>query len=280
MLLLKLKILVENQVNRRGLLAEHGLSMLINIDGFYVLFDTGQTAVFAYNAEQEGIDLRCVDAVVLSHGHYDHTGGLPVFCRLNKDALVYVHQEAFYERFNSSQGKLLGKNIGIPWLREKIDDFKHRIRNNAKPVQIQKNVVLSGEVVRTVHFEDDKSNFLLKKDGKLVEDRVWDEQFLVVKGDRGIYIFVGCGHPGIINCIESAMNLFPNEEIAAIIGGMHLQNVGSARLEATIQQFKELGVKMIVPLHCTGLQAVWEMKKILQERVTILVCGDELVLES
>lgn len=279
-LLLELKILVENQVNRRGLLAEHGLSMLINIDGFYVLFDTGQTGVFAYNAEQDGIDLRCVDAVVLSHGHYDHTGGLPVFCRLNKDALVYVHQEAFYERFNSSQGKLLGKNIGIPWLRENIDDFKHRIRTNAKPVQIQKNVVLSGEVARTVHFEDDKSNFLLKKDEKLVADRVWDEQFLLVKGDKGIYIFVGCSHPGIINCIQSAKSLFPNEEIAAVIGGMHLKNIGSARLEATIQRFKELGVKMIVPLHCTGLQAVWEMKKALQERITIPVCGDHLVLET
>jgi 7,8-dihydropterin-6-yl-methyl-4-(beta-D-ribofuranosyl)aminobenzene 5'-phosphate synthase len=76
------------------------------------------------------------------------------------------------------------------------------------------------------------------------------------------------------------MNLFPNEEIAAVIGGMHLKNIGSARLEATIQQFMELGVKRIVPLHCTGPHAVWEMKKALKERITYLVCGDELVLET
>lgn len=84
----------------------------------------------------------------------------------------------------------------------------------------------------------------------------------------------------MVMAIKSAMALFPNEEVAAIIGGMHLWNIESSRLEATIQQFIELGVKMILPLHCTGLPAVCEMKKVLQERITTFVCGDEIVFES
>jgi 7,8-dihydropterin-6-yl-methyl-4-(beta-D-ribofuranosyl)aminobenzene 5'-phosphate synthase len=269
--LLKIKILVENQVNRRGLLAEHGLSILITIDGINVLFDAGQTGVLTFNAQQDGIDLRCVDAVVLSHGHYDHTGGIPHFCKLNRDAPLYIHPKAFAERFNSSDGKPSGAHIGIPWTSDDMDSLKNRIITSEMPLEIHKNVILSGEVERTVSFESGPSSFLLRGDNnRLCEDRVIDEQFLTIKRDEGIYIFVGCSHPGIINCIRQAKNLFPNERIAAVIGGMHLRNVGMQSLQASIRCLLELGVDRVIPLHCTGFTAVYEMKKALQDRMIVL----------
>ncbi len=92
--MIKLNILAENRAKRRGILGEHGLSILVEIEGYKVLFDTGQTDVFSLNAKMDGIDLSMVDALVISHGHYDHTGGVPEFCRINKKALIYIHPDA------------------------------------------------------------------------------------------------------------------------------------------------------------------------------------------
>lgn len=279
--LLKIKILVENQANRKGLLAEHGLSILITIDDFNVLFDAGQTGVLTFNAQQDGIDLRCVDAVVLSHGHYDHTGGIPHFCQLNKDAPLFIHPKAFAERFNSADGKPSGVHIGIPWASEDTDSLKKRIITNDKPLEIHKNVMLSGQVERDVSFEDGPSKFLLRcGNNSFSEDRVVDEQFMIIKGDEGIYIFVGCSHPGIINCIRQAKKLFPDERIAAVVGGMHLRDAEMSRLQASIKYLLELEVDRVVPLHCTGFTAICEMSKILKDRFTLLTCGDQFIFEK
>lgn len=120
--MLKFTILSENNVWKRDFIAEHGLSLYVEIDDFSVLFDTGQTGALLINAEKAGVDVAGVNALVLSHGHYDHTGAVPVFSRLNTQAPVYVHPGAFRDRYHSKQSTPIGKNIGVSWRYEEIVD--------------------------------------------------------------------------------------------------------------------------------------------------------------
>lgn len=278
-LLIKFTILTENCAKKRGLLSEHGLSMLIEVDGYKVLFDTGQTDVFLKNAKVCGVDIATVDTLVLSHGHYDHTGGVPEFCRLNEKAKVYIHLDAFNERYNSVDGKPVRENIGIPW--KATDGFaESRLVFSKQPVQIKENILISGEILRLNGFQDTTPNFVFKTENSFERDYVIDEQFIAVEGSMGIYVFVGCSHPGIINCIEYAERLFPNKKITAVIGGMHLDKTSSTKLSEIIMTFKDKEIDKIIPLHCTGAMATCEIKRQMGDRCILCSCGDEIVLEG
>jgi 7,8-dihydropterin-6-yl-methyl-4-(beta-D-ribofuranosyl)aminobenzene 5'-phosphate synthase len=277
--LLRVRIIAENRAEKRGLLAEHGLSMLVEFDEFCFLFDTGQSNILSINAKKLGVDLADVDAVVLSHGHYDHTGGVPEFCRLNKQVPVYIHPEAFHERYNALNGAPAGVNIGIQWKHEEL--LQGRLVTVKKPLLIHNNIALSGEIQRSISFEEQSHDFLIRNnEGYFVEDRVIDEQFVVVKALKGLYLFVGCSHPGIINCIKQAANLFPGERLVAVIGGMHLQKAAMSRVKATIQHLLELGVETVIPLHCTGMTVSCEIKRQMRDKCLLLSCGDEIVFEQ
>lgn len=263
------------------MLAEHGLSIWIEKDNKNILFDTGQSDLFSLNAEQTGIEISKADLLVLSHGHYDHTGGVPEFCRINHHAPVYIHQGAFQKRYH---GEGPGKCIGIPWSKKgssEIEIPSGRLVVNKGPVNIDENIVLSGEIPSTQPFEGVPQNFYIDDgNGNLSQDMIIDEQMLLIRGDAGIYVFVGCSHAGIINCIKYAQKLFPNDKITGVIGGMHLDGVSDIRLQMTIQHFLDLGLQTVIPLHCTGLQAICEMKRFLKEQCRMLTVGDECILEE
>ncbi len=278
--MLKVRVLVENTVPRRGLLGEHGLSLLIELDGFTILFDAGQRDLFAYNAKKMGLDLETVDVVVLSHGHYDHTGGIPTFCELNKKAPIYIHPGAFCERYNSLDGNPIGEGIGILWTESQLEKIKARLNFSREPLQLHQDLFLSGEVERGVAFEEGPLNFLKKDEqGGFVEDSVIDEQFLIIKREEGICVIVGCSHPGVINSVQHALKLFPGMPVFAVIGGMHLRNVSDDRLQKTIEHFADLGIETIAPLHCTGFTAACEMKNELRDKVIHLSVGEQWVWE-
>mgnify|MGYP003758851637 CR=1 FL=1 len=279
--MIKIRLLAENYARKRYMLAEHGLSIWIEKDNKNILFDTGQSDLFSLNAEQTGIEISKADLLVLSHGHYDHTGGVPEFCRINHLAPVYIHQGAFQKRYH---GEGPGKCIGIPWSKKgssEIEIPSGRLVVNKGPVNIDENIVLSGEIPSTQPFEGVPQNFYIDDgNGNLSQDMIIDEQMLLIRGDAGIYVFVGCSHAGIINCIKYAQKLFPNDKITGVIGGMHLDGVSDIRLQMTIQHFLDLGLQTVIPLHCTGLLAICEMKRFLKEQCRMLTVGDECILEK
>lgn len=278
----KIRLLAENYARKRDMLAEHGLSIWIEKDDKNILFDTGQSEIFSLNAEQIGIDIAKANLLILSHGHYDHAGGVPEFCRVNHDAPVYIHHAAFHKRYYG-KGKS-GSDIGIPWSKQANSEMNFPLRRlifNKDSVNIDENIVISGEIPATVLFEDHPQNFYIDDgDGVLSPDMIGDEQMLLIKGDSGLYVFVGCSHVGIVNCIKYAQKLFPNDKIVGVIGGMHLESASDIRIQKTIQYFLESDIQTVIPLHCTGMLPICEMKQVLKERCRLLTVGDEFILEE
>lgn len=274
--MLKVHILTDNQVRRRGLLAEHGLSLWIEKDDRRILFDTGQSAVFQHNAQVMGIDLKGADYIVLSHGHYDHGGGLLFFPETKQKPAVYAHPDIFLKKFAVTDRHEPVREVGIPLAVSSLGWLKERMVYTRQPLAIEKGVLISGEIPSSSDFEKASEGFCLKKDGRMLPDQMLDEQMLVIEDEGELAIFLGCSHPGIINCLLYAQKLFPQRRIKLLVAGMHLTNVTSASLHLCIQHLLAMPIRTVVPLHCTGFRAQCEIKNALGDHCLIRATGDTI----
>ncbi len=243
-------LLTENTANKRGLLAEHGLSVLIEHGGRRLLFDTGQSGVYAANAEKLGVSLEGLDGIVLSHGHYDHTGGLPEFP--GSLPPVYASSLAFEDKL-CSNGEAEGfRRIGIPW-RERKRDFP--VYETREKEEILPGFFVLSRIPALLPQEPVPGLFFIEKNGTLQPDRMQDEQLLIIRMEEGLAVFAGCAHAGILNCLKHVSENFPGERIFLLLAGMHLRGCGRKRLEDTIEGLREYGISHMIPLHCTGAEA-------------------------
>lgn len=274
--MLKIRILAENLVRQRNLLAEHGLSLWIEDDTDRVLFDVGQTDVYLHNARHLGIDLSQVNAIVLSHGHYDHTGGLPYFPDAAKRPRIFVHPDAFLPKFEKTDdAQAPYKAIGIPWQKDMLAHLENRIMFNTSTMQVGERLYILTEIPRTTDYEEPAKKLMVKKDDQMLIDDLHDEQVLVCQREQGLVVMLGCSHPGVVNCLKYVRRLFPDQPIQSIIGGMHLERANKNRLIQTMDFFQKLDIAKIIPLHCTGQNVIWQMKRELGDRVLIHCTGDE-----
>ena len=253
---MKIVTLIENIVYRKDLKAEHGLSFLIKTENRHILFDTGQSGEFIENASKMGEDLSLVDTVILSHGHYDHAGGLSAFLNMNQHAKLYMKRPALETKYSKSSGEI--RSIGIP---SDLTPFMHRICFVDEAVELDSSMVILGNIERTTSYETENSKLLIEQSGNYTPDPFNDELVLYIKQNNELTIVSGCSHRGMINTINSIMAHSGLNSIRLFIGGTHLNGAPSHRLEATTQALAEMKIQQLMPNHCTGIQAYIHLEK-------------------
>ncbi len=257
----KITVLSENTSGTaEGLLAEHGLSLYIEKDDQRILFDTGQGAtVIANNALRLGVDLTDIDAIVISHGHSDHAGGLAHVLGLNKRELpVHVHPLVFEDKFSiqkASDGSDILRDIGVRYTRGYLESFGARFEVSTEAHEIFPNVLLTGQIPRVTDFENTTTRLRVRRDGELIPDHVLDEHSIIIRTEKGLILLLGCCHPGLINTIKYAIQITGETRFAAVIGGTHLMFHTEERLQQTIAALHNFDIQLIGTSHCTGSKA-------------------------
>ena len=249
--------LVDNSVSLSGskLIGEHGLSFYIETENKNILFDTGQNVALSHNAELLNIDLSCIDAVVLSHGHYDHTGGLKHLLQENTAFTLYAHPDIFDVKLRSVKNESY-KKIGIPVKRSAFDKADVQIRLSKDVVEIVPGVFTSGEIPQENDFESIESQFFVQRDGKIMPDHLADDQAVILDTKKGLVVLLGCSHRGVINTLHHVVKLFGNKKIRAMIGGLHLGKASDAKLQKIIDHLSGFEIEKIGVSHCTGSKAM------------------------
>ncbi len=257
----KLRIVVENTVYQSKLLSEHGLSVLLNghLENGYefnILFDTGQTGKpLIHNLKELKILHKNIDAIILSHGHYDHTGGIELFLKnYNKNIKIYCHPDVFQKKYSEKRGKL--RDIGMPFDRTLLENSGANFITSKSPVKIFDGIYTSGEISRVTSFEKVPDRFKKLENGNLVKDDIVDDLALIIRTEDGIIILTGCAHSGVVNTLYHTSKLFKNEKILGVIGGFHLMGASNVRIEETIKHLKKFNLNIIGPCHCTGMFAI------------------------
>ena len=237
-----LRVLSANHVTRPGLLAEHGLAVWIDTGAHRILWDTGQGLCLKHNAKRMGIDLAALDGVILSHGHYDHTGGLPL-----TQAPVYCHPAALEPRYSRKPDGSV-RPVGIPQPLQ-----LRAVTLETGPSQPFPGLHLTGEIPRGTDYEDTGGRFFLDVTATQ-PDHLPDDQALYVDTPKGLVVLLGCAHAGVINTLEFIVRQ-TGRPIRAVLGGMHLVKASPERIERTIEALRVLDPALLLPGHCTGTKA-------------------------
>jgi len=276
---LTIRVLVEDSPGEVGgkFLAQHGLSLLVDAETNHgktsVILDTGPSAeAIAHNMEAMRLDLGSVVAIVLSHGHYDHLGGiLRVLKAVGRPIPVIAHPKAFSPKivlspslrfagspFSASE---IAKGGGIPLL-------------GTNSIRIAEGIATSGEVERETQFEQTEGFWTIENE-RFIEDRVSDDQALILDLDeRGLAILTGCAHSGIVNTVRTAQKVTSKNRIHAVIGGFHLYKADEERVAKTVDELVKLNVQLVSPCHCTGTVATGRLMQAFGERCRPLHTGD------
>jgi 7,8-dihydropterin-6-yl-methyl-4-(beta-D-ribofuranosyl)aminobenzene 5'-phosphate synthase len=252
--------LIENSLGEHlDLQNEHGLSFLIRIDREQIIFDTGQSAKFIRNAAVLNFDLHRTNQVVLSHGHYDHSGGFrDLVNTIGNSFQLHIGPDFLKPKYAQNNGalKFLGNNFDDEYLRSKRIETCYVEQD---VVEIVPGVYGVANFEKMTDFEPINPRFCFCSGTQRTIDRFEDEVVVVVDHPRGLIVLLGCSHPGVVNILKTIVKRF-NKPVFAILGGTHLVEADEERLRQTFAFFRQLNPSMLGISHCSGEKAVRFLK--------------------
>jgi len=270
--------LVEDTVSGTDLSGEHGLSFWIEYGDQRVLFDTGQTGLLLKNAGILGVDVAKANAIVLSHGHYDHTGALAAVLDVAPRAMVYAHPAAIRPKF--SRKGIETRAIGMS------DSTRQVIRAHAqdervvwteKPAKVMPGLFVTGRIPRNTDFEDVGGAFYVDENCEEA-DTLPDDQAMFFDTPRGLVVLLGCSHAGVVNTLDYIVKLSGGRQIDSVVGGMHLLSASQDRIERTVNVFRQHNVQNIGFGHCTGASAAQGIRNAFPGRCFVCSTGSRVHL--
>lgn len=277
----------DGKVQADTLLAEHGLSLLVSVSNgdkkHTVLLDTGYTKVgVLHNIERLGIDIEEIEAIVISHGHMDHTGSLNgILAKIPGTVPLILHPGAFqYPRYTRQPDG--AKNLWPRTLvRDELAQKNVELVESNTPTLIAGDMVMAtGTVERNTKFEKGMPNALVEIDGEVVQDPIIDDQALVINlNEKGLVVISGCAHAGIVNTVMYAQKVTGEQNIHAILGGFHLSGPFFAKIhDETMEELKKFEPAVVMPMHCTGWQAAQRFQKEFAPNFVLNSVGSKMTL--
>jgi 7,8-dihydropterin-6-yl-methyl-4-(beta-D-ribofuranosyl)aminobenzene 5'-phosphate synthase len=274
---IRLTILCENSVAKPfGLLGEHGFACFLETPQGKYLFDTGQGRTLVPNARYLGKDLGSIRALLISHGHCDHTGALPRVLECCQGLDVLGHPDLFMSRYWEVEGRR--RYLGIPHRREYLESLGARFLLARELREVGPGVWLTGEIPRRHPLEKgDSSQLAITEAGEILRpDPVNDDLSLVVETSKGLVLVLGCAHAGLINIIDYVTETFDGKRIHAVIGGTHLGFAGEEQFLETLELLERLKIEKVGVSHCTGLAGAARMAARLGDRFFFAAVGTVL----
>ena len=276
---LRIILLIENTSCDEDIIPEHGLSIYIEFNGQKGLYDVGQTDQLIKNSEEMFIDLDELDWIAISHGHYDHTGGLKSVLKARPNKIkVFTGESAFKPKYARRDNDII-EDIGIPFSKDEIKEISASVSEVKGKIEISKDIFLIGPAPMIESYEGPSRYMLVKDDnGEYINDLMNDERTLVIKTTKGIVIITGCAHRGSVNITKDAMAQFPNEKVLMVLGGFHLGKTDNDSIQKRIDAFNNLKINGIGLCHCTGAKACKMFKETLSDKCFIAPAGTEIII--
>lgn len=278
---MKVTILVDNVVapGTGPYLAEHGFAALLEFADRKILVDTGQSGIVVQNLATLGMHCNELDAIVLSHGHYDHTGGLLQVLKQRREAIpVYAHEELFSPHYakRSSQSDY----VGIPYVKEQLTALGAEWNFLRQLTEIFPRLWFSGSIPRRTDFETGDAKLVsFDPCGCRVHDTVIDDSSLYYASPQGLVVISGCAHSGVVNTVQFGKEVTGLKQLAGWIGGTHLGPVTTEQWKKTVDFLTEQQPAFLATSHCTGFAMMSKLHQRLPEQFvpafvgTVIDCG-------
>ncbi len=273
---LRITVLCENSVLvHYGAVGEHGFAAFVETPNGNFLFDTGQGKGIVTNSLLLNKDLSSIKYLIISHGHYDHTLGIPQVLMHKSPLKIIAHPDIFVNRFWKKPD--MTKFIGIPFKKEFLESLGAQFEFHKDFTQIDENVYITGEVPRNPEFEMVDPYMKIKlENGEYVQDYIKDDLSVIIKTSKGLVILLGCAHAGIVNIINYAIEQTGIDKIYAVVGGTHLGLADEKQIQKTLEIIDKYKIEKLGASHCTGLQIGAKLANMLKERYFFASVGSIL----